>query len=157
MSSSSRDLQGQPLWILKLPVTGDNVTGAVLVNQRIPFPRGWRGGDWGQRELPAPIPDIPIPRGWSPPTDGLSLDQSCLSLLIYKVGLWYLPHRIIMRIRRPDEMLHVKPPTNSEVGISSYHAALYSHGTQYAWHSVDARYLLHACSVGPDSLQPHGL
>ena len=62
-----------------------------------------------------------------------------------------------MRIRRLDEMLHVKPPTDSEVGISSYHAALYSQGTQYAWNSVDARYLLHACSVVSDSLQPHEL
>ena len=44
MSSSSLGLQGQPLWILKLPVTGD-ITGAVLVNQRTSFPQ--RVERWG--------------------------------------------------------------------------------------------------------------
>ena len=47
-----------------------------------------------------------------------------------------------MRIRRPHEMSYVKPPRDSGAGTSFYHAALYSQGTQYAWHSVDAQYML---------------
>ena len=96
-----------------------------------------------------PILDIPIPRAFSPLTDGLSLNQSCLSLPIYKMGPW-----IITRIKRPHEVLHVKPPRDSEAGIGSYYATSYSQGTQYAWHSVDAQYLLHACSVVSDSVTP---